>query len=357
MSDTSPNLKILEDKVWHGTPKYNFNSRLDLDKIETFEKAHGIVLSESHKQFLGRFNGGMITKYECTAYIDMSEYEADSPDRSSFVLFGLDGIIDEFEDLASDGWLVGDDFSGTYPIVPICSVPHSGKGFLFMFSEKGLGGESPVFAYLNNPDEKSCFQVAGNFNDFLGLYIEHEGFPPIEPAGKNTGCAVFMEKNGIIEIAMREISHEQKVERANAMIKLDPNDSWAYLERGNIYLGNGKTNPALVDFNKAIELNGEQPHFYYCRGNLILNYGSPRKALIDMDIAVKLDPGSKLYLVGRANALFKLGKLDKALADCNKVLDGDGNYSLALYARHRVYKAMGKDDLAKADSDLLDELS
>lgn len=133
MNNTFPNIKKLEEKVRQGTPKYDFNARLDLDEIETFEKAYGIVLPESYKQFLERFNGVLISRWESASYVDMTEFEPDYPERDSFKLLSLDKIKSKFSDLRFDKWILGRNFYGNYPIIPICKMPESMGGISFCF--------------------------------------------------------------------------------------------------------------------------------------------------------------------------------------------------------------------------------
>jgi tetratricopeptide (TPR) repeat protein len=357
MADTLTNFELLEKRVWQGTPKYDFNSRIDIDKLETFEAAYGIVLSESYKQFMERFNGGMILAHPQSFYIDMLEDEPDGPKWSSYYFFDYDEVVEKYRDLRLDKWLLGDDFNGVYPIIPICRTPGPEHNLLFMFSEKGLNTESPVFAMFVNSNISSCVQVATGFDAFLEWYVNSEGFPPIGQVTGTISCHTFVDEKSIVEIAGQKETHLQIIERSTAMLKLFPDDSWSYCTRGNAHLYNGESNLALNDFNKAIELDENESFFYHCRGDLVLQYGSARKALIDLDIAVKLDSDNKMFLAGRADAFLKLGWLEKALADCNRILEKDSKYRLALYVRERVYKEMGEDELAQADSDLIDELS
>ncbi len=154
MLNTFQNIKKLEKKVLPGTPKYNFNARLDIEKIEIFEKAYGIVLPESYKQFLERFNGGMITRYKWTSYVDMSEFEAEHPTRDSYLIHGYDELIDNYTDLKQDKWLMSEGYYDNYPVIPICSMPESEGKFLFVFSGKEMDAESPVFAFLGESDKE-----------------------------------------------------------------------------------------------------------------------------------------------------------------------------------------------------------
>ncbi len=352
MLNTFPNLKILEKKVWQGTEKYNFNARLEEGLLETYEKAYGFVLPESYKQFMERFNGGMLLEHSQSFYIDMLEWEPDGQKWSSFYFYKLDEMIEKFRDQRLDNFLVGIDFSGNYPIIPICRMPGwESNGFLFLFSNKGIEKESPVFL----AGENVCGKISDNFHEFIGWLLEYEGFPPVEKVLHTTSCIDFMKENKIRKIATSE-TFEEEIERHAAYLSLFPNDEWTYCERGNSYVYKGMPQEALDDFNKAIDIDNKNAFFYHCRGDLLLKHASPRKALIDMDIAVKLEPENKMFLTGRADALVKLGKLKKALIDCNKVLGMDANFRLALYTRKDIYEALGEDEKAKVDADLLDNL-
>jgi len=355
MPITFSNLKKLEKNVLQGTEKYNFNARLELDELETFEKAYGIVLPESYKEFLERFNGGMITRWKSTSYVDMTEFEPEHPSRDSFMLFSLEEVIDRYTSLRLDDWLLEEEDVRTYPIIPFCKTPE--QELLFMVSNKGFTDESPIFASYEESGEYKCVKIAADFNSFLGYYIESDGFPALLPDDVKPSFQVFLEENNIISIAKEKPSHDEVIKRATALLKLDPDDAWSYCTRGNAHMYNGKTKWALTDLNKAIEMDDKEAFFYHCRGDLLLQYGSARKALIDMDISVKLEPDNKMFLTGRADALVKLGKYKKALVDCNRVLEMDRMFELALYTRKDVYEALGEDTKAKVDSDLIDELN
>jgi len=352
MTNLFPNIELLDKKNREQTPKYDFHYyRFTQEKVDTFEKAYGLVLPKSYKQFLKKYNGGMITRRKWTSYIDMTEYEIEHPTRDSFMLFGYDDVVDNYTSLKSDKWMMPEGFYGNYPIIPICKIPELKGEYLFIFSEKEIVGESPVFAFLGESDNESCFQVANSFNDFLGLLIENEGFPPILDINREKNCHDFMEQNNIITTASADETDDQIIIKNTALIDLDQNNTWAYCNRGVAYWNKKQNELALHDLNKAIELEPNEPFFYFHRGMLISDYASPRKALIDFDIAVKLDPNYKHFLWARANCFYILEKYEKALDDCNKVLEIDSKYVMALKTRIMVYEALG--DTVKAEADIL----
>ena len=354
MTELLSNIKKLEELRQQGMSKFNFNSRLDLEIIETFEKAYGIVFPKSYKQFMTGFNGGMMLEHDIYFYTDMTDWEPDGPKWSSFYFYTLDELTEKYPDMKSESGMFGDNYKGVFPIIPICNTPK--QETIMLVSQKGLSIESPVFISNDISDMSTYVQIDDNFDSFLSKIIDHEGFPEIKVKPGNQLLSIFIYDNGLIDRDPKKETNDEIIERTTSLIKLNPGSAWNYNKRGNVYRHNGQRKLALADFNKSVELNNKQSFFYYCRGSLIMDYGSKRKALIDLDIAVKLDPDSKLFLTGRADALQKLGKLDKALTDCNKVLEKDYTYKLALYVRYRVFKAMGEDELAEADSDLIDDL-
>ena len=354
MDETFSNIEKLKKLVWQGTPKYKFHTRLNLSEIETFEKAYGLILSESFKQFLERFNGGMILELEESYYIDMTEWEPDGPKKSSFYLLSLEDIHEAYRDAKLDDWLLHKSVDGIYPFIPICHTPDG--NLLFMINGKGLKEESPVFLSIYNEGKYTCTKIARDFNTFLGYYIAMDGFPALLPDDIESSWKAFMKQNDVLKIANTRETYPEIIERSTASLKILPDEPWTYCERGNAHLYNKQIRLALADFNMAIALDENEGFFYHCRGDLILEYGDPRKALIDIDIAVNMESDNKMFRVRRADAFLKLNKLSKALADCNFVLKIDPEFELGLRARIEVYTALGDTENAKIDTDLLDQI-
>lgn len=348
-------LHKLEEKIKTGSAKYHFGIGVEIEKIETIEKAYGLVFPVAYKQFLQHFNGGMITEYDGSFYTDMTEWEPDGPKESSYYFYSLDELVDSYRSMRLDDDLIEDDFQGIYPIIPICKTP--GNGQLFLLSQRGLNQESPVFGNFGLDHLEDCEQISADFDHYLNLYLQYDGFPPIKLNSNKNLCKKFLEENAILTIAREKESNKQVIERNTALLKLYPKDGMNYIERGNALLHQGQRKLALEDYNKALELEPDEAFNYYCRGSLILEYGSARKALIDMDTAVQLEPKDALYLAGRADAFYKLGRLEEALKDCNTILNEiDGVNTIALLTRVQLYRDLGEHDKADKDSALLDDI-
>jgi tetratricopeptide (TPR) repeat protein len=354
MSELFSNIKLLEHNLIKQFPRYNFNRYIDIEEIETLEKALSIKFPPSYRQFLNKYNGGMILEFDPTYYIDMTEWEPDNPKNSSYYFHTIYELKDEYSDFKYANGMFSEDFDGVFPLIPICTTPN--QQIILLVSQKELEVESPVFIATDPDDMNTYIQIAESFNAFLGKYIKHNGFPPLPDNNSNKLLSIFISDHNVVSISQEKESLSDVIERTSALMKLYPSYDWNYVERGNAYKDVGKRKLALNDYNRAIEMCDNNAFTHYCRGDLLFDYGSARKSIIDLDIAVKLEPSDKLYLSTRAMCFLKLKKLDKALTDCNKVLEIDPVYEIALATRYQVYGEMGDFEKADADSKLLDEL-
>lgn len=342
------------DKAKNDPNKCHLKRGIDMEKINTFEVAYGIKLPLSYKEFLNRIGGCMITEYDDSYYIDMTEDEPDGMKMTSFYFFDFEELCDARLDLLLDWYLVEKNFTYNYPFIPIGRTPC--QEYLFLVSEKVINVDSPVLMSLNNQKSEVVKHMGDTLESFFNSYISHNGFPYIPDINEPGAKSNFIQKHEVLKHARKEETNKESIIRCNALIKLDPVDPWNYSERASAYIRNGQRNHAVNDINKAIELRPKEGFFYYLRGNLLSEYGSSRKALIDLDIAVKLDPADHLLRSARAEVFYKLGKHTKAVEDCNIILAENWRDELALSTRCRAYRALGEDDKANEDSDLLDDL-
>ena len=102
-------------------------------------------------------------------------------------------------------------------------------------------------------------------------------------------CHAFTDEKNIVEIAGKKETHLQIIEHSTAMLKLFPDDSWSYCERGNAYLYNGEPNPALDDFNKVLEADRVYDLALMSRVKIYKAMGEDEKAKADSDLLDELN--------------------------------------------------------------------
>lgn len=71
------------------------------------------------------------------------------------------------------------------------------------------------------------------------------------------------------------------IEDYDKAIRLDPNNVYAYNNRGNAYFNLGLYQQAIEDFSQAVRVDSNHFDAYYNRGNAYLNLGLYQRAIED----------------------------------------------------------------------------
>lgn len=94
---------------------------------------------------------------------------------------------------------------------------------------------------------------------------------------------------------------------------LEPNLLGPYSNRARAYLRIGDTEAALADFERAIDLDAENPELRIRQANVLTTAGRDAEAVLAYDMAYAL--GSVDSVFNRANAHLRLGQRALALRD------------------------------------------
>ena len=107
-----------------------------------------------------------------------------------------------------------------------------------------------------------------------------------------------------------------------------------YNVRGTSKAQFGDFKNAIIDFNKALQVNKNDAQAYANRGKAKDELGDLKEALADLSKAIELKPEEHDYYIHRGNTKVKMHDLTGAIDDCNKALELTPN-DAALYA-HRA---------------------
>jgi tetratricopeptide (TPR) repeat protein len=121
----------------------------------------------------------------------------------------------------------------------------------------------------------------------------------------------------------------------SAAVDQDPLFSPAYVNRGYLYLEQGKMDLAMEDMNRAISANPKDELAYYGRGQVHIAMGEYVLALQNYDQAISIRPKMAGFYQARGHAFEKLDRLDAAALDFSRVVkmeprNVDGWWSLGL---------------------------
>jgi tetratricopeptide (TPR) repeat protein len=134
----------------------------------------------------------------------------------------------------------------------------------------------------------------------------------------------------------------------NKAIELDSKDSEKYNFRAGAYIFLGRCDLAIADSNKAIELNPKDGFNYSLRA-ICLKQDSPELAISDYNRAIETDPKQYGFYKDRGTLYAKLGKKDLALKDYSKYLELAPDAVFMYNMRADLYAEIGRHDLALKD--------
>jgi tetratricopeptide (TPR) repeat protein len=134
-------------------------------------------------------------------------------------------------------------------------------------------------------------------------------------------------------------------------IRQEPENSVAYLDRGEIYRFKGDYDHAISDFTQAIKLDPKYAVAFDRRGRIHYFKHEYDRAMADIEKALKLDPHDWEALVDRGLVYEAKGDVTHAFADYDQAIRLAPNGASSAYVdRGRLYAARGDYDNAIADN-------
>ena len=134
------------------------------------------------------------------------------------------------------------------------------------------------------------------------------------------------------------------LEKAVELAANDPQDqAKALLLRANVAENREQR---MADFDKAIELDADNPEMLRSRGLYLLTEKKYDEAIADLDKAIVLDPDHADSHEARGVILFLQGKTDDALKAFDRTIELQPNSAMAYTHRARIYAIQNSDDKA-----------
>ena len=115
--------------------------------------------------------------------------------------------------------------------------------------------------------------------------------------------------------------YEKAIEDYNKTIELDPENVIAYGRRGDAYGRLKQYESAIMNYAKAIDLDSEYAPAYNNRANILFTTSQYEKAIEDYSKTIELDPGNDTVYSNRGLAYSGLEQYEKAAADYNKAIE------------------------------------
>ena len=145
--------------------------------------------------------------------------------------------------------------------------------------------------------------------------------------------------------------HDRKIAVMDAVIRLGPDDDYAYLARGQAHFAKGSEDLAISDLDAVLRLNPDHPGAYMLRGTLLGNRKQWDRVVADMNELIRLRPGDARAYYHRAQAYGEQDKLDQAVIDIWEAIRLDPDHGDGYRVRGDCFRYKGEYDKAITDFD------
>ena len=145
---------------------------------------------------------------------------------------------------------------------------------------------------------------------------------------------VFQQGNFLLMLRQTD----KAIEAYSHAIELNPNNVFAYNNRGLVYAKKGDYKRAIKDLNKAIELDPNYVEAYNNRGIAFEGEGDFDRAIADHSTAIKLNSDYAEAYNNRGIAYDRKGDYDYAIRDYTTAIDLKPDYAGAYNNRGNAYR-------------------
>lgn len=125
-------------------------------------------------------------------------------------------------------------------------------------------------------------------------------------------------------------------------VQLNPDDPDAHMRKGEAYYELGQFETAVSDYDRAIQLQPVNPSAYYNKGNALFYMDEEDEASHNYAIAVEQKPDFANALNNQASICINKGQYQRAVELLLEAIDKQPSYAFSYFNLARAYRGMGK---------------
>jgi tetratricopeptide (TPR) repeat protein len=162
----------------------------------------------------------------------------------------------------------------------------------------------------------------------------------------------FLFNNAFLSLSAEKVAFKKYTEALDVLKKgasIYPNDSKINNNMGYVYYCLGKSDSAIVCFNKAIIVEPSSPSYFYNRANAKYIIKDFNGSLLDFNMALNLDPGIMDAYLNRGKLKTDMNDYKGAISDFNMAINLNSQSAEAYYYRGTAYFKMNEPGEASKD--------
>ena len=145
--------------------------------------------------------------------------------------------------------------------------------------------------------------------------------------------------------------HQEAIADYNEAIRLNPQVAQTYTNRGNAKVALGRHQEAMADYDEAIRINPQAAEAFFNRGNVKCARGLCHDGIADFDQVIRLNPQDAEAYNNRGNAKDELGWHEEAIADFDQAIRINPQTATVYSNRGIANAALGRHEQAIVDFD------
>ncbi len=142
-------------------------------------------------------------------------------------------------------------------------------------------------------------------------------------------------------VYLKQEKYQQAIEDFNRVIQINPQLALAYNNRGLAHFRQGNYQQAIKDFNRVIQINPQLALAYNNRGVVYLSKEKYQQAIEDFNRVIQINPQLALAYNNRGFAHFRQGNHQQAIEDFNQALTINPQLAMAYLNRGIAYTRRG----------------
>lgn len=188
-----------------------------------------------------------------------------------------------------------------------------------------------------DPEDMANLTAASEIALSLGLTEKHRRYSRVaHHFGVDEDTDGFLELLRDFARAEKEettAEHDRQISIMDAVIRLNPEDDYAYLRRALAHYSKGDDDRALSDLDAALSLDPDQAGAYFLRGSIFGHLKQWDQLIEDMTKLIRLRPDLAMAYYNRGMAYGERDLLEEAIADLHEAIRLDPNNADAYRAR------------------------
>ena len=191
------------------------------------------------------------------------------------------------------------------------------------------------------------FKKTGNYWELTDKENSLDIYRTIQLLNEKGLAAQIYNNRGSVNVSVGQ--YNRALLNYNRAVELNPDFAEAYNNREIAYRNLDQLEKAVADYSKAIELNPNFDEAYNNRGIANVKLGRIQQAVTDYDKAIELNPKLAEAYNNRANAYVRLRRFEQAISDYTKAIRRKSGFAQAYGNRALTYALIGKPEGAKRD--------